>query len=454
MFHFVSPGSSYFTFNKGLVVKTMNTNKILAIMMLILMTVPVVMISGIPIKIQSTKNYVVTVSALSISADVAQVNYSILTDNLLNSAFSNYARINATQYSLVDINISSQIREQIQNAVRILGKSEEEQDKGNYSESARLAHEAVNRFGEVLKKRYSLSIDQTTPSEKEIIEGLKGALERTVIYLDKLNTSALRLQEEGYDISGIPELLTSAQDLLNSAEMHIANSDQNEAGRALGSAKELLDKTNTHLNSIIQKHKERKVEQYINQFSARIIEINNTITAVSSKVQLSNTNSVQLSLNQAQKNLEIISNNIHDGISFSLRSLTESVDNLKDTLNGLNGNGTGTKISDMNRILANVQVMKNTAISLTNRGLNTTAVNTRINRTEQIFEEMRKKFADGSLHEIDDLIEDAMKKDREAAGNLSSNEGNKIIDRVMKGIEDALSKYGNSSSTISSWKRP
>ena len=85
--------------------------------------------------------------------------------------------------------------------------------------------------------------------------------------------------------------------------------------------------------------------------------------------------------------------------------------------------------------------------------MNTTAVNTRINRTEQILEDMRKKFADGSLHEIDDLIEDAMKKYGEAAGNLSSNEGSKIIDRVMKGIEDALSKYG-SSSTISSWKRP
>jgi len=275
-----------------------------------------------------------------------------------------------------------------------------------------------------------------------------------VIYLDKLNTSANRLQEEGYDISGIPELLTSARDLLNSTEEHIANSDQNEAGGALGSAKELLDNTNTHLNSIIQKHKERKVEQYINQFSARIIEINNTITAVSSKVQLSNTNFVQLSLNKAQQNMEIISSNIHNGISFSLRSLTVSVDNLKDTLNELNGNGTGTKISDMNRILANVQVMKNTAISLTSRGLNTTAVNTRINRTEQILEEMRKKFADGSLHEIDDLIEDAMKKYVGVAGNLSSNEGNKIIDRVKKGIEDVLSKYGNSRSTISSWKRP
>jgi len=408
---------------------------------------PVVMISGVPITIQST-NKAETVTALSISADVAHVNYSILTNNLLNSAFSNYARINATLTSLVDINISAQIREQIQDAVRVLKKAEEENDEGNYSESARLAHDAVNRFGESLKNLFDLTIDPTTPNAGEIIEGLKGALERAVIYLDRLNTSALRLQEEGYDISGIPELLTLAR------REHLTNGDHNEAGGALGSAKELLDKANTHLNSIIQMHKERKVEQYVNQFSSRITEINNTITAVSSKVQLSNTNSVQASLNNAQQNLDIIKSNIQEGVSFSLRSLTESVDDIKNTLNELNGNGTGTKISEMNRILANVQVMKNTAVSRTNRGLNTTAVNIQINRTEQIIEEMRKKFADGSLDEIDDLIEDAMKKYFGADGSLSSNEGNKIIDRVKKGIEDALSKYGNSSSLISSGKRP
>jgi len=453
MFHFVSPGSSYSTLNKGFVVKTVKSNKILAIMMLILMMMQVVMISGGPITIQST-NKAETVTALSISADVAHVNYSILTNNLLNSAFSNYARINATLTSLVDINISAQIREQIQDAVRVLKKAEEENDEGNYSESARLAHDAVNRFGESLKNLFDLTIDPTTPNAGEIIEGLKGALERAVIYLDRLNTSALRLQEEGYDISGIPELLTLARNSLNTAREHLTNGDHNEAGGALGSAKELLDKANTHLNSIIQMHKERKVEQYVNQFSSRITEINNTITAVSSKVQLSNTNSVQASLNNAQQNLDIIKSNIQEGVSFSLRSLTESVDDIKNTLNELNGNGTGTKISEMNRILANVQVMKNTAVSRTNRGLNTTAVNIQINRTEQIIEEMRKKFADGSLDEIDDLIEDAMKKYFGADGSLSSNEGNKIIDRVKKGIEDALSKYGNSSSLISSGKRP
>jgi len=422
-------------------------------MMLILMMIPVVMISGVPITIQST-NKVETVTALSISADVAHVNYSILANNLLNSAFSNYARINATLTSLVDIKISAQIREQIQDAVKVLRKAEEENDKGNYSESARLAHEAFNRFGESLKNLFDLIIDPTTPNAGEIIEGLKGALERAVIYLDRLNTSALRLQEEGYDISGIPELLTLARNSLNTAREHLTNGDHNEAGGALGSAKELLDKANTHLNSIIQMHKERKVEQYVNQFSSRITEINNTITAVSSKVQLSNTNSVQFSLNKAQQNLDIIKSNIQEGVSFSLRSLTESVDDIKDTLNELNGNGIGTKISEMNRILANVQVMKNTAVSRTNRGLNTTAVNMQINRTEQIIEEMRKKFAEGSLDEIDDLIEDAMKKYFGADGSLSSNEGNKIIDRVKKGIEDALSKYDNSSSLISSWKRP
>ena len=436
-----------------MVVKTVKSNRMMAIMMLILMMMPVVMISGVPITIQST-NKVETVTALSIFADAAHVNYSILADKLLNNAYSNYARINATLNNLGNIQIPSWIRAKIQNAVGILGKAVEEYDKDNYSESARLAHEAVNKFGESLKNLFGLTINPTSPSNKEILEGLKNALDRAIIYLDKLNSSILRLQEEGYDISGIPELLLPARDLLNSAEEYIANSSNNEAGRALGSAKELLEKANTHLNSIIRMHKERKVEQYVNQFSARIIEINNTISAVSSKVQLSNTNSVQFSLNNAQQNLDIIRSNIQEGVSFSLRSLTESVDDIKDTLNELNGNGTGTKISEMNRILANVQVMKNTAVSLSNRGLNTSAVNTQINRTEQIIEEMRKKFADGSLDEIDDLIEDAMKKYFGADGSLSSNEGNKIIDRVKKGIEDALSKYGNSSSSIFSWKRP
>ena len=110
------------------------------------------------------------------------------------------------------------------------------------------------------------------------------------------------------------------------------------------------------LNGLIRSYKERKVEQYVNQFAVRVQNINQTIASISSSVMLTNSIQVQNAIRLTNQNLQLVRSNIQLNMSVKLTDLKDMVDDFEDNLEGLNGNGAGTKLNEMNKIIANMLV--------------------------------------------------------------------------------------------------
>ena len=438
MFQNVPPCSSNYTITQYVPVKRVNTRRTLAVFLLTVMLIPAFSVAGAPTLYSfSDESNGVTVTDKTESS-VMSMNYEVIAEKLIQSANYTYGQVNATLENLSDIEIPQVVREQIQLGVHALLQAKAEFQKGNHTGAARQANEAMNHFGVALRHLYRVGYEEVAPSDEEVIEGMKAALERALVYLDKINASIIRYEEEGNEVFDAKILLEEAKNSLERAEGYLEEGDVNLGGGELGMGREILEKIKNLLNGLIRSYKERKVEQYVNQFAVRVQNINQTIASISSSVMLTNSIQVQNAIRLTNQNLQLVRSNIQLNVSIKLTDLKDMVDDFEDNLEGLNGNGTGTKLNEMNKIIANIQVMQNSAVRLISEGLNATSINSRINRTEDILEAMRDRFKDGDLDDFEDLIEEAKKKYGGVINTFTSSNTGKFIDRFAQSIKDKI----------------
>ena len=449
MFQNVPPGSSNYTITQYVPVKRVNTRRTLAVLLLTVMLFPVFLVAGAPTLYSfSDETNGVTVTDKTESSFMS-VNYEVIAEKLIQSANYTYGHVNATLESLSDIEIPPVVREQIQLGVHALLQSKAEFQKRNHTAAARQANEAMNHFGVALRHLYRVGYEEVAPSDEEVIEGMKAALERALVYLDKINASIIRYDAEGYDVFDAKILLEEAKNSLERAEGYLEEGDVNLGGGELGMGREILEKIKNLLNGLIRIYKEKKVEQYVNQFAVRVQNINQTIASISSSVMLTNSIQVQNAIRLTNQNLQLVRSNIQLNVSIKLTDLKDMVDDFEDNLEGLNGNGTGTKLNEMNKVIANIQVMQNSAARLISEGLNATSINSRINKTEDILEEMRDRFKDGDLDDFEELIEEAKKKYGIVSETFTSNNAGKYINRFVQSLRDKMKSSSSADDSVS-----
>jgi hypothetical protein len=390
------------------------------------------------------------------STSLVVVNYSAIAGKLIENAHYTYQKVNATFTINVGTEIPEAVREQVKLGAQALEKAQNEFQKGNYSAAAKLANEAMNHFGSALRHMYRLGVEDLTPIKDEVVGGLKAALERGLIYLDKINASIQRYEKEGYNVQNAYELTELAKEELEQALEYLEEGNTDQARGAFGRGKVLLEKLNNLLNNLIRIYKNQKVEQYVNQFMARVININQTIASLSRSVTLTNSASVQSALRLTNQNLQIVRNYIQINTSVNLTDLSDMVDDFEDTIEGLNGNGTGSKLSEMNKIMANIQIWQNSAERLVREGLNTSSINAWINQMENILNKMKEMFENGELDDIEDLIKEAKKKCGGVLDSFTSSNVGNYMNRFAQSVKETLTEIFDLTNrdSIFKFKRP
>jgi tetratricopeptide (TPR) repeat protein len=290
---------------------------------------------------------------------------------------------------------------------------------GNYTGASSMAHEAFRHFSEAFKAIRELMAEEEPSDEEEDAEerlGLKIAIERAYVYLDRVNETLQRLSDEMEDVSEIEGLLEEAKRHLDNAMGNFTSGDYDVAVREFTEARRLLGSANALLHRSILEYKKAKAAQYMEHVQAQIRNLNGTLQRLQEQLEEGKLIRVRAVLNATARHLQRLHERlgeyvVGEDIEDALDELEDAVDEIEDSLEELNEGGIGVQLRSINRVQAWIQVMNSTWIRLSKRGEDASGVQEkiqeRIQEAEQIMEEAKKSLGSRNAEELRELLEEA-----------------------------------------------
>ncbi|MFQ6053155.1 MAG: hypothetical protein ACE5OO_02850, partial [Candidatus Bathyarchaeia archaeon] len=222
--------------------------------------------------------YNVTASAdgatAQISFTVLMTNLPTLAETLLSHVERSREQVEAVFEDLEGrgIEVPEEAVESYHRGVNASEEAHQLRDEGRYGAAMARALQALHHFRGAL--RIALGMRPETPPEddEEAVkaEDLRAAIERARAFLEKVNATADKLEDNNFDASRIREALEEANAALTSAEELLDEGDITAAAQMLAKARGVLGRTMGLLHSTAKRVKAWKAERFLTSVRSRI----------------------------------------------------------------------------------------------------------------------------------------------------------------------------------------
>ena len=236
--------------------------------------------------------------------------------------------------------------------------------------------------------------------------GLKVAIDRAIRFLDKVNATAIRLNETGYEVQDIEANLTEARNHLDEALILLEELDINGTAHELAKARGILGRTTGWLHSTAEKVKETKVKTFLQNVEGQINGLEAKINQLQDRLE---NGTIVLSALQAKRRQlirirERLAAGDVDGVIDNLDNMIEDID---EELNNLNGESTSVKLKAMNRIEAKIRVLNATAQRLSRKGEDTSEIEEELTDATTLLSQTMELLDSGDIEGAEELLEEA-----------------------------------------------
>jgi methyl-accepting chemotaxis protein len=304
-------------------------------------------------------------------------------------------------------------------------------EDGNYTGASSKAREAFRHFSEAFKAIRELLAEEPTEEEEDAEErlGLRVAIERAYVYLDRVNETLRRLSEEMEDVSEVEELLERARMHLDYATGNFTSGDHEVAVREFTEARRLLGNANALLHRSILEHKRAKAAQYMEHVRAQIRNLNGTLQRLQERLEEGRLTRVRAVLNATVRHFQRLQERLGEygageDIGDALDDLEDAVEEMGDSLDDLNEEGMGEQLRSINRVQAWIQAMNATRNRLSRRGEDSSEIQERIREriqeAEQLMEEAKERLSRGNSEELREILEAAREHFQSAREEIQS----------------------------------
>jgi tetratricopeptide (TPR) repeat protein len=320
-------------------------------------------------------------------------------------------------------------------------------EDGNYTGASSTAREAFRHFSEAFKAIRELMAEEEPSEEEEDAKerlGLRVAIERAYVYLDRVNETLQRLSDEMEDISAIEELLEEARMHLDYAMGNFTSGDHDVSVREFAEARRLLGSANALLQRSILEHKKAKAAQYMEHVRAQIRNLNGTLHRLQEQLEEGELTRVRAVLNATASHLQRLQERLREygvgeDIDEALDELEDAVDEIENSLDDLIEGGIGSQLRSINRVQAWIQVMNSTRDRLYRRGEDASGIQEkmqeRIQDAERIMEEAKESLGRRNAEELRELLEEAREHfegAREEMQSAMSDWKEDLLDRLRE----------------------
>ena len=447
MFLRVPPGSSNSGSTSICAVMKLRPVKIIALIVLTLMVTPSFVVSGanVPMTANVREEVFLSVEAgannASADDEALRANFEKVAEKLLEHCERLHERVNATLEKHGVDKVPGEVRERLRLGLEAMAQARSLFEAGNFDEATLVAHQAMNHFSTAFRHLEGAIPEE--PEEKDIeaqterAVGLKVAIERAYAFLDKIEVTAMNLQEEGYDVDAILAELKNARASLDQALAFLDGGDVSSAARAMAVAQGTLGRSNGALNGVTKQQKEKRAEGFLEQAQVRARNLNGTIFKLQTRFQERNAFSVRAALGATERKLERLRERIGEGdLDDVLDELEDAIEEMDDELEDLNGNNTSTTLKEMNRVEARIRVLQRTEERLRNKGEKTLEIQNRLNVSTALLAQIKLQLEAGDLEAAKALIEEA---DESFKGTRYEIQGSKALgmnERIREKLKD------------------
>ncbi|MCW3992529.1 MAG: hypothetical protein NWE79_07450 [Candidatus Bathyarchaeota archaeon] len=424
--------------------------KIIALFVLVLMVIPSSVVLGAKAPLTANVGEAVLLSVEAGEANGTseddeglRANFEKIAEKLLEHSERIRERVNSTLEKRGVDEVPWEIRESLRLGLEALVQARSLFEEGNFEEAARIAHQAMNHFSAAFR-----NIEETIPeepdeeevkAETEEVVGLKVAIERAYIFLDKIESTAMNLQEEVYNVDAVLAELDNARASLEQALALLDGGNVSAAARAMAAAQGTLGRSNGALNSVMKRQKEKRTEGFLEQAQARARNLNGTIIKLQTRLMERNALSVRAALGATEKKLERLRERLgEDDLDDVLDELEDAIEEMDDELEDLNGNNTSTMLKEMNRVEARIRVLQRTEERLRNKGEETPEIQSRLNVSTALLEQIRLQLEAGDLEALKELIEEAEESFKDARDEIQDSKVSGIKERMREKLKDML----------------
>ena len=262
--------------------------------------------------------------------------------------------------------------------------------------------------------------DGNEAAEKAL--GLKVAIERAFIFIGRVNSTADRLEDEGYTIDpAIRDRLEEANNSLTALKENLeyAEISTEEAAQELARIREFLGQTMGLLRSTaIKEHNEDRAVRFLGQVQNRIQGLNVAISKLQERLGAAKTERAREALGKVAEKLSGIRDLLAEGnVEDAVNDLDGVVEGIDDGLDQLDGEDTSTVLKTMNRLEAKIRVLNATAERLAKKGADTSEIKEELRNAEALLSEMMDLLEEGDTEAAETLLEEA-EEHLEEAGSL------------------------------------
>jgi len=279
--------------------------------------------------------------------------------------------------------------------------------------------------------------DETVEEAAERAVVFKVAIERAYAFLARVNATAERLKDEGYDVDQIKANLDEANVTLTQAGALLGLFDIDGADRKLATARGILGRTMGLLHSTAKKVKAVKTERFLEQVERRILSMNEKINRFRDGFTAGAVVSVTAALQNTKMKLERIRVRLIAGdVAEAIDELEDAVEEIDESVDELNGLGISKLIKSMNKLEAKIRVLNATAKKLGRRGKDTSEIEEEIQIAQNLLNEATALLEEGNtdaakelLEEVQEQLDEALEANRKM---IRSKTKNKIKNQEKK----------------------
>lgn len=424
--------------------------KVLPMLLVISLIIsPTFFASGASVK---TSKKGLTSSALNIvkktPENIATVNISVknsenIAQGLLSQVEVSQANVEAAFELLEEMGI--EIQEAAINSydlgIESEAATEELIEKGNYWSASVFALKAIKHFGHAFQLvQHLVPVEPKNYADNKCRGiGLSVSIERAYVFLNRVNRTVDHLEWEGYNVSSIKDDLEEAKIRLVQALKHLEEGSINETAREHGEAWGILGRTNGLLHNVTKVRKNVLAERFLKQVESRILYWNVTIDSLHEHFEEMRILAAKNALKNTVKKVPRISSKIEwghtDEVLDEIAAIVNNLDEISNELDEVNS----TILNDVNRIQAQISVLRATLLRPTRKDLNSTIITQEIEATETLLDHVIELLAEGDIKAATELLEEAEGHLEEALQNISSYSftiTNKAMIRIKSKIRE------------------
>jgi methyl-accepting chemotaxis protein len=343
-----------------------------------------------------------------------------------------------------DIEIPQGARESYTQGVEALLRARELYNSGSNDEAMRVAKEALSHFGDAYRALigYLGEAREEVPKEDDnatdVGAGLTVANERAYAYLEKLNTTAHRLQGEGFDMSPVYEQLRKAWTYLHQSGESFEEGEARAAVRSHEVAREALGQANSLMSRMVKAYKEVRAQRFIEQAQVNIRNLNGTLERLQTSLEAGKANEVRAVLANVENRIDDLRRRLNAAnLESSLDELHAAVNDIDQGLSQLNGE-VASELKAMNMVETRIRVLNASAYRLKLSAANGTAVS---NQVQELLQSSREY--------IDEITEQMRAGNSEAVRELLRRANTNVVEAnrsVRQSTEQTVRPEGSSES--------